>query len=87
LYYATNLETPKMVEKMRTISPNAGEKFVSTAMRLEMEGIEKEKKRVAFSMMQENIPDAVILKVTKLSQKELDYLMTLKEYQLELETV
>jgi len=87
LYYATNLETPKMVEKMRTISPNAGEKFVSTAMRLKMEGIEKEKKRVAYSMMQENIPDAVILKVTKLSQKELDYLKTLKEYQLELETV
>ncbi len=87
LYYATNLETPKMVEKMRTISPNAGEKFVSTAMRLKMEGIEKEKKRVAYSMMQENIPDAVILKVTKLTQKELDYLKTLKEYQLDLETI
>jgi len=87
LYYATNLETPKMVEKMRTISPNAGEKFVSTAMRLKMEGIEKEKKRVAYSMMQENIPDAVILKVTKLTQKELDYLKTLKEFQLDLETV
>ena len=91
LYYATNLETPKMVEKMRTISPNAGEKFVSTAMRLKMEGRLEGRlegmKKVAFSMIQENIPDEVILKVTKLTQKELDYLKTLKEFQLDLETV
>jgi predicted transposase YdaD len=92
-----------MVEKMRTISPKAGEKFISTAMRLKMEGrlegrmegrmegklegIEKGVKKVAFSMMQENIPDEIILKVTKLTQKELDYLKTLKEFQLDLETV
>jgi predicted transposase/invertase (TIGR01784 family) len=88
-----------MVEKMRTISPKAGEKFVSTAMRLKMEGrlegrlegiekgIKKGIKKVAFSMMQENIPDEVILKVTKLTQKELDYLKTLKEFQLDLETI
>jgi len=80
-----------MVEKMRTISPNAGEKFVSTAMRLKMEGRLEGRlegmKKVAFSMIQENIPDEVILKVTKLTQKELDYLKTLKEFQLDLETV
>ncbi len=87
LYYATNLETPKMVEKMRTISPNAGEKFVSTAMRLKMEGIEKEKKRVAYSLLKQGVSDEIILIATKLTQKELDYLKTLKEYQLELETV
>jgi predicted transposase/invertase (TIGR01784 family) len=87
LYYATKIETQKLVEKMRTISPKAEEKFISTAMRLKMEGIEKGIKKVAYSMMQENIPDSVILKVTKLSQKELDYLKSLKEYQIDLETI
>jgi len=76
-----------MVEKMRTISPNAGEKFVSTAMRLEMKGIEKEKKRVAYSLLKQGVSDEIILIATKLSQKELDYLKTLKEFQLDLETV
>ena len=87
LYYATKIETRKLVEKMRTISPKAEQKFISTAMRLEMKGIEKGIKKVAYSMMQENIPDSIILKVTKLSQKELNYLKTLKEYQIDLETV
>ncbi len=81
------IETQKLVEKMRTISPKAEEKFISTAMRLKMEGIEKGIKKVAYSMMQENISDSLILKVTKLSQKELDYLKTLKEYQIDLETI
>jgi predicted transposase/invertase (TIGR01784 family) len=87
LYYATEIETQKLVEKMRTISPKAEEKFISTAMRLEMKGLEKGIKKVAYSMMQENIPDSIILKVTKLSQKELDYLKSLKEYQIDLETI
>jgi predicted transposase/invertase (TIGR01784 family) len=87
LYYATNLETPKMVEKMRTISPNAGEKFVSTAMRLEMKGIEKGIKKVAYSLLKQGVSDEIILIATKLTQKELDYLKSIKEYQLELETV
>jgi len=87
LYYATNLETPKMVEKMRTISPNAGEKFVSTAMRLKMEGMENGIKKVAYSLLKQGVSDEIILIATKLTQKELDYLKTLKEYQLELETV
>lgn len=87
LYFATDIETQKFIEKMRTISPKAEEKFISTAMMLEMKGIEKGIKKVAYSMMQENIPDSIILKVTKLSQKELDYLKSLKEYQIDLETV
>jgi len=86
LYYATNLETDKIIEQMRTISPKAGEKFISTAMRLKTEGIETGIKKVAFLMIQENIADSVILKVTKLSKKELEYLKTLKEYQIDLET-
>ncbi len=85
---------------MRPISPQAEDKFVSTAMRLIMqgreegieegrekgreegreEGIEKGIEKVAFSMLQENMPDALILKVTKLTPKQLVYLKTLKEY-------
>ncbi len=85
LYYATDIETQKFTEKMRTISPKAEEKFISTAMKLEMIGFELGIKKVAFSMLQENIPDSIILKVTKLSQKELDYLKSLKEYQIDLD--
>ncbi len=91
LYYATNLETQKIVEKMRTISPKAGEKFVSTAMRLEMkgkiEGIEIEKKRIAFSLIKQGILDEIILKATNLSQEQLNYLKTLHEYHIDLDTV
>ena len=76
-----------MVEKMRTISPNAGEKFVSTAMRLKMEGMENGIKRVAFSMIKKNYTDKEIIDLTGLTLEQLDYLKTLKEYQLELETV
>jgi len=85
LYYATDIETQKFTEKMRTISPKAEEKFISTAKKLEMIGFEIGIKKVAFSMLQENIPDSMILKVTKLSQKELDYLKSLKEYQIDLD--
>lgn len=86
LFYSTNLETPKIVEKMRIISPNAEEKFVSTAMRLKMEGVETEKKRIAFTMLKNNYVDKEIIKLTGLTQEQLDYLKTLKEYQLDLES-
>lgn len=85
LFFATDLETQKLVEKMRIISPNAEENFISTAMRLQMKGIETGIKKVAFSMLKEGISEEVILKVTKLTQAQLDYLKTLKEYQLDLE--
>ncbi len=38
LFYSTDLETSKIVEKMRELSPKAGEKFISTVMRLKMKG-------------------------------------------------
>ena len=94
LFYSTDLETSKIVEKMRTISPKAGEKFVSTAMKLQMkgkiegriEGIEVEKKRIAFSMLQKGYSDDEIMELTGLSKLQLDYLKTLDEYQLDNET-
>jgi len=95
LLYATELEPLKLIEKMRTISPKAEEKFTSTAMRLEMkgrlegrlEGIEKGVKKVAFSLLKQGIADEVILAATKLTQKELNYLKSLKEFELDLEIV
>lgn len=59
----------------------------STAMRLRMQGIETEKKRIAFSLLKQGIPDEIIIKATNLSKKDLDYLKTLKEYQLDLESL
>ncbi len=72
---------------MRTISPKAEEKFISTAMRLKMEGLEKGIKKVAYSLLRQGVSDEIILKATKLTQKELDYLKSLKEYQIDLETI
>ena len=87
LYFATNLETQKLVEKMRTISPKAEQKFVSTAMRLKTEGIETGIKKVAFSMLKKNYTDREIIDLTGLTQEQLNYLKTLKDYQLDLETI
>ncbi len=91
LFYSTELETSKIVEKMRTISPKAGEKFVSTAMRLQMKGekqgiikgIEAGIKKVAFSMLQKGYSDDEIMELTGLSKLQLDYLKTLDEYQID----
>jgi len=72
---------------MRTISPKAGEKFISTAMRLEMKGIEKGIRKVAFSMLKKNYTDKEIIDLTGLTQEQLNYLKTLKEYQFDLEAI
>jgi len=72
---------------MRTISPKAGEKFISTAMRLKTEGIETEKKRIAFSMLKKNYTDKEIIDLTGLTQEQLNFLKTLKEYQLDLQNI
>ena len=76
---------------MRTISPKAGEKFISTAMRLQMkgkiegriEGIEAGIKKVAFSMLQKGYSDDEIMELTGLSKLQLEYLKTLDDYQID----
>lgn len=91
LYYATKLETPKIVKEMRKISPKAGDKFISTAMRLQMkgkiEGIEAGIKKVAFSMLKKGYSYEEIIDLTGLNKLQLDYLKTLDEYLLDLETI
>ena len=78
------IETNKYVEAMKTISKEAGKKFVSTARRLEIKGIEKEKKRIALTMLKMNLIDSIILEATKLTQEQLDYLKDMKRYQIDL---
>ncbi len=72
---------------MRELSPKAGEKFISTAMRLKMkgkiEGIELGIKKVAFAMLQKGYSDEEIMEVTGLSKLQLDYLKTLDEYKID----
>ena len=91
LFYSTELETSKIVEKMRTISPKAGEKFVSTAMKLQLkgkiEGIEAGIKKVAFSMLQKGYSDDEIIELTGLNKLQLDYLKTLGEYHIDLDDI
>ena len=76
---------------MRTISTNAGEIFVSTAMKLKREGkyegIETGIKKVAFSMLQKGYSDNEIIELTGLSKYQLKYLKSLNSYEIDLETV
>lgn len=79
----TTLTTDTLVEKMNSISIEAKEQFVSTATQLRMQGIAQGRmegkvegrlestKQIAVSMLQENMADSLILKVTQLSQQEL----------------
>lgn len=91
LYFATHLETQIIVDKMRTVSPNAGDIFISTAQKLrfegKIEGIETGMKKVAFSMLQKGYPDDEIIELTGLSKLQLDYLKTLSEFEFDLEIV
>ncbi len=76
---------------MRTIYPNAEEKFISTGMRLEMKGrkegmkkgIEKGIKKIAFSMIKEGYKDNEIIKLTGLNKKQITCLRQLKEFKLD----
>ena len=87
LFYATKIETQKFVEKMRTISPKAEEKFISTAMRLQMKGKMEGIKKVAYKLIQKGLDNQFIKETTNLTDEQIDYLRKMKEYQLELETI
>ena len=82
LLYATKIDTEKYIETMKTISPKTTDKFISTAMKLRMEGMEKgmEKgikegmEKVALNMLKEGFENSLISKVTGLSITEIDKL-------------
>ncbi len=64
---------------MRTISPRAEEKFVSTAMRLEMKGEKRgaergrkeERKKIAINLLKNKVPIELATIYTGLTKKEL----------------
>ncbi len=64
---------------MRTISPNAKEKFISTAMRLQMQG----RKEVAYRLILKGLDDLFIAEATGLTEKEVENLRTLKDFKLD----
>ena len=82
LLYATKIDTEKYIETMKTISPKTTDKFISTAMKLRMEGMEKgmEKgikegmEKVALNMLKEGFENSLISKVTGLSITEINKL-------------
>ncbi len=47
-------------------------------------GIKKGVEKVAYSLLKQGINDSIILKATGLTQKQLDYLKTIKNYNDEL---
>ncbi len=83
LYYNTDFEIQKFIDKMRTISPRAEEKFVSTAMRLEMkgerrgeqrgrkEGKKEGKKEVAINLFKNGVSVDLAAVYTGLNKEEL----------------
>jgi predicted transposase/invertase (TIGR01784 family) len=88
----TNIEFPKITKQMETVSHKAREKFVSTGMKLFNQGIEKGIKqgiekgiekgimKTAFLMLKKGYSGKEIIDITGLSQKQLDYLKTLDEF-------
>ncbi len=79
LYYNTDFEIQKFIDKMRTISPRAEEKFVSTAMRLEMkgrkegreEGRKKEREKIAINFLNNGVSIEIVTLSTGLTKEEL----------------
>lgn len=66
---------------MSTISIEAKDEFVSTATRLRMAGRMEGKKQIVISMLQENMDESLILKVTQLNQQELNTIkLSLSEF-------
>ena len=90
-----------MEEELKQISSEASGKFSSTAMRLLSQarkegrreghreglhqGIDAGVKKVAFQMLREGLSNDLILSVTGLTQRQLDYLKGLKEFKLDID--
>ena len=101
LLYSTRIDTVKYVENMRTISHRAEEKFISTAMRLKMEGrmegrmegkmegrmegLEKGIKKVAYNLIHKGLDNDFIKQTTGLSDEQINYLRKMESFELDLE--
>ena len=94
IYYSTkiNIRT-KIIKLMETLRTHHSENFISLAEGIKREGelkgiekgiekgAEKEKTRIAFSMIHKNYTNKTIIELTGLSEKQVEYLRTIKEYQ------
>ena len=87
IYHSANINIQKFIQLMETLRTQHSQTFISTAMQLERKGIEKGIKKVAFSMIQKNYTNKAIIELTGLTEKQVEYLRTIKKYQFELETI
>ena len=86
IYHSANINIQKFIELMETLRTQHSQTFISTAMQLEKKGRLEGKKEVAFTMIQENYTNKAIMKCTGLKEKEVEYLRTMKDFQINLLT-
>ncbi|MCF6240062.1 MAG: Rpn family recombination-promoting nuclease/putative transposase [Bacteroidales bacterium] len=90
---STNIELPKIIKTMETVSHKAKEKFISTGLKLYNQGveegiekgIEKGVIKVAFSMLKKGFSDKEILDVTGITEKQLNYLKSLDKFDFDID--
>ncbi len=90
IYHSSKINIQKFIEIMETMTTQHSKTFISTAMQLKMEGelkgriegIENEKKRVAFNLITEGLDNQFIKKITGLSILQIKYIRTLDEFQI-----
>jgi predicted transposase/invertase (TIGR01784 family) len=69
---ATRITSDKYRERMETISAQAEQQFVSTAQRLEYQGIEKGMKKAAVRMISKGYSNKTIMELTDLKENEVE---------------
>ncbi len=87
IYHSANINIQKFIELMETLRTQHSQTFISTATKLKREGIETERNRIAFSMIRKNYTNKTIIELTGLTEKQIEYLRTIKEFQINLLTV
>ncbi len=89
LLYATEIDTEKYVEKMKTISIRGTEKFVSTAMKLEMKGEKRGLirgiEKVAFNLILKGFDNKFINEATGLTNDKINYLRKAEKLNIDLD--
>ena len=80
---ATKINSNKYIETMGLISQQAEQQFVSTAQRLEYQGIEKGIRKTAMKLIIKGYSNEIIIDATGLTEKEIERLRELQKYELE----
>ena len=93
IYYSSKINFQKYIDIMETLTTEHSDTFVSTAMQLKREGklegeitgIEKEKRRTAFLMIQKGYSNEIIMDLTSLNSLQIKYLRTQENYDIDAE--